>query len=516
MTAVPVLRLGRGMGSARWRASRALLISLLAHALLLSLTLGGEGLGLPGLGLPWKERRAQEPDLQVLLVAPPAVAPPMPSAAAATVEAAVQAPGDSSDAQAAPAGDTAPLPSTASLRADSSSDLLASSQPEPALIAMPHADAGKWAVPATPVAAASAATITPAASAANPQPATTAAPPSAPRDRSAEAALQLQARMDLRAWERALERAELERSRQEVRQQAEQQAQARQEAARLEAARMEAERQEALKQAAARLELQRQEAARLEAARAEAARLEAQRQATAREEAAAAAARQETARQEALKQEAARAEAARQEAERLEAARQATARQEAARAEAARQEAERQEGLRQAAALQEAARQAVAAAEAAKLAAAQAELEKREARLRAIGRQLNEEADRRAAASTLRRGRLFGRSDANAEMLLYAEAWARKIQLNAGVEALGDAVRQPYTDPMVTVAIRSDGTVEAVSFVRSSGAPALDEAIRRVVLGQANYPPFQPALAREYDVIEIRRTWHFDMAIRLY
>jgi hypothetical protein len=27
---------------------------------------------------------------------------------------------------------------------------------------------------------------------------------------------------------------------------------------------------------------------------------------------------------------------------------------------------------------------------------------------------------------------------------------------------------------------------------------------------------FPPGLAREFDVIEIRRTWHFDMAIRLY
>jgi len=27
---------------------------------------------------------------------------------------------------------------------------------------------------------------------------------------------------------------------------------------------------------------------------------------------------------------------------------------------------------------------------------------------------------------------------------------------------------------------------------------------------------FPPGLAREYDVLEIRRTWHFDMAIWLY
>ena len=148
--------------------------------------------------------------------------------------------------------------------------------------------------------------------------------------------------------------------------------------------------------------------------------------------------------------------------------------------------------------------------------------------MRAIGRQLDEEAARRDAASrqaqdnrpnaasSLRRGRLFGRVDANAEMVQYAEAWARKIQLSApSFEAVRELARQPHVAPLVTVAMRSDGTVESVSFVRSSGVPAIDDAIRRIVQDLANYPPFPPVLAREYDVIEIRRSWHFDMAIRL-
>ena len=43
-----------------------------------------------------------------------------------------------------------------------------------------------------------------------------------------------------------------------------------------------------------------------------------------------------------------------------------------------------------------------------------------------------------------------------------------------------------------------------------------DEAIRRIVQDQVPYQPFPPALARDYDVVEIRRTWHFDSAVRLY
>ena len=99
---------------------------------------------------------------------------------------------------------------------------------------------------------------------------------------------------------------------------------------------------------------------------------------------------------------------------------------------------------------------------------------------------------------------------------MYAEAWSRKIELNMTFDIVRDAAKLPHTDPLVTVAIRSDGSVELVSFVRSSGSPAIDIAIRRIVQSQANYPAFPPGLARDFDVIEIRRTWHFDMAIRLY
>jgi len=68
---------------------------------------------------------------------------------------------------------------------------------------------------------------------------------------------------------------------------------------------------------------------------------------------------------------------------------------------------------------------------------------------------------------------------------------------------------------MVTVAVRSDGSVESMTFVVSSGVAEIDKAIRRVVESQRPYPAFPPALAREFDVIEIRRTWYFDSAVRL-
>jgi outer membrane biosynthesis protein TonB len=241
----------------------------------------------------------------------------------------------------------------------------------------------------------------------------------------------------------------------------------------------------------------------------------------------------EAARIEAVQREAERQRTARLAAEQLEAQRRELARQEAEalRVKAAQREAER---ARLAAEQLEAQRQEAArlapAQQAAAPSPAEQEEAKRQERLRAIGRQLDEEAARRdeAAApgrppstlplslSTARRARLFGRTDPNAELVRYAEAWAQKIQFNTPVETVRDVAAKLRINPMVTVAIRSNGAVESVTFLVSSGSAEVDEAIRRIVRSHEHYQAFPPALARDYDVIEIRRTWYFDVAIRLY
>jgi TonB family protein len=69
---------------------------------------------------------------------------------------------------------------------------------------------------------------------------------------------------------------------------------------------------------------------------------------------------------------------------------------------------------------------------------------------------------------------------------------------------------------IVTVALRSDGSVEGVTINRSSGAPEIDRAIQTIVMALSPYPPFPRDLAMDYDVIEIRRVWTFDNAVRLF
>ncbi len=474
----------------RRRLTFALLLSLLIHVLLLRVTFGGQGLWLPGFAFPWQDRRIEVPDLRVVLIPAPTRAAeplqqprveqtssgpsPAPSVSGAPTMGRPAAPrvaetNPSAEARAEAAADPKADAATDAAAAQAPADPAPPPIPAPAVIDLPRSDAARLVVPATPQ------TVVPSL---------------------------------------ASDAGDVERDREQL--EVAQQEDVRQKAARAESARLETERQEAVRIEAARAEVERQEAARVEAARLEATRVEAARVEVARLEAARVeSARVEFARLEAARVEAARIEAARIEAARIEAARIETARIEAARIEAARQEAERQEAER---------------IKAAKIEAARIEAEQDEARRdaarRALGRLLDEEADRRDAAkaaarqspewSTRRRYRLFGRTDPNAEIILYAEAWSRKIQLNMTIDMVREAAKERHTDPVVTVAVRSDGSVESVTFVRSSGVAAIDEAIRRIVDSQKPYPVFPPGLASEYDVIEIRRTWHFDIAVRMY
>lgn len=514
-------RRSQGSAAERRRLTLAFLLSLLLHGLLLSVTFGDREFGLPGLDFPWRQRRIEAPDLRVVLV-------PAQTSATKRADRSVEEPSQQALSEQAVASEPAPTPPAFSAsiraaevilpkvrattrtkpgakpkqglaidrtaakvptRAERSGDAAPAPTPvptpAPTVIALDQPKESTWVVHRPPPAPTSGIADEPSASSVE-------TVMSAPEDAGEVA--QKQAEPDMR--EQAAEAAKLDPPAREARRQVDQ----------WEAARLEAERKEAARVEAERLEAERKAAARLAAAK-----LEAQRQEAARREAT----RVETERLEAQRQEAARIEAERKEAERLaaaelEAQRQEAARQEAARAEAARLDAERKE--------------------AARVLAEQEEDARREARRRAMGRQLEEEAARRAAAANAalpppalrpawnaaRRVRLWGRAHPNAELVQYAEAWARKIQLNTPVDTIRDLAQRPHTKPLVTVAIRSDGSVESVNFVLSSGSLDVDEAIRRIVQSHLPYQAFPPGLARDYDVVEIRRTWHFDTTIQLY
>ena len=468
MGGAPLPTLRPPMRNKRQPLLLALLFSLLIHTLLLSLAFSGQTMGLPGLALPWGEWRVQVSELQVLLVPLQAqvVTPPPARAVESLNRLARTVAQPSAPLQAATESPPPPPPALPKTAEDAPLGVSAPAVALPALpeVAMPSAEL------TAPLRTRTVSDL-----------ATT------PKSEAlALARQQLEEKAPLLATPVAplpmpvVPAAPAASSPEQL------------EEARIAAARLQAERLQAAARETAAREVALREAARQETARAEVERLAAARQAAARE----LAARQETARADTL-----RLEAARQEAARLEAERQAAARLEAAQLKAAQAEAERRDISRQ------------------------------EAARRAMGRQLDEEAARRQAAaaalrppgtlplssSSARRGRLFGRVDNNAELVLYAETWARKIQLNMTFDdRLREAALRPHINPVVTVALRQDGSVESLVFVVTSGVAEIDEGIRRIVQNQAPYPAFSVQLAGEFDVIEIRRTWHFDTAVRLY
>ncbi|HEY8101274.1 MAG TPA: energy transducer TonB [Burkholderiaceae bacterium] len=124
----------------------------------------------------------------------------------------------------------------------------------------------------------------------------------------------------------------------------------------------------------------------------------------------------------------------------------------------------------------------------------------------------------RPSASTsnnARRKSIFGSVDKEFDLRMYIENWRQKIERNGRLNYKQSSIEKATSNPLVTVAIRSDGSVEEIIINRSSGRPELDEAVRRIVGINARYSAFPPNLAREYDVIEIRRVWNFDDTLKV-
>ena len=110
---------------------------------------------------------------------------------------------------------------------------------------------------------------------------------------------------------------------------------------------------------------------------------------------------------------------------------------------------------------------------------------------------------------------LVDSAERDVPLRMYVESWRQKIERNGALnfpKLIGERAR---IDPLVSVAVRSDGSVEDVTIVRSSGRHDTDEAVRRIVRINAVYSRFPPNIAARYDVIEIRRIWTFDQVLKL-
>jgi len=95
----------------------------------------------------------------------------------------------------------------------------------------------------------------------------------------------------------------------------------------------------------------------------------------------------------------------------------------------------------------------------------------------------------------------------------YVEDWRLKIE-RVGNNNYPEAARAQklYGNLLLAVSIRSDGTLEKVEVLRTSGNRILDAAAVKIVEMSAPFAPFPPDIKRDTDVLAITRTWMFTKA----
>jgi periplasmic protein TonB len=97
----------------------------------------------------------------------------------------------------------------------------------------------------------------------------------------------------------------------------------------------------------------------------------------------------------------------------------------------------------------------------------------------------------------------------------YVEDWRQKIERIGNLNYPESARGRLYGNLLLSVVIRSDGSLHNVEITRSSGHKELDAAALRIVKLAAPYAAFPESIRRDTDVIEISRTWSFTNADRL-
>lgn len=91
----------------------------------------------------------------------------------------------------------------------------------------------------------------------------------------------------------------------------------------------------------------------------------------------------------------------------------------------------------------------------------------------------------------------------------YVEDWRNKVERVGTLNYPEAAKGKLFGSLILSVTIRSDGTVDKVIIDRPSGHRILDEAARRIVQMAAPYAAFPPDIRRDFEILEITRTLTF-------
>ena len=131
---------------------------------------------------------------------------------------------------------------------------------------------------------------------------------------------------------------------------------------------------------------------------------------------------------------------------------------------------------------------------------------------------LTSELDRRSINTSRKlRRKAINASTQEYKYATSLEAWRKKVERIGNLNYPDEAKQKKLLgNLMLHVAIRTDGSVDQIRLVRSSGHKLLDDAAIRIVELAAPYAPLPPDIREEVDILDITRTWQFLSGNRLF
>jgi len=114
------------------------------------------------------------------------------------------------------------------------------------------------------------------------------------------------------------------------------------------------------------------------------------------------------------------------------------------------------------------------------------------------------------------RRKFVGARAAETRYAMYVESWRQKVERIGNMNYPEQARGRIYGSLRLTVAIKSDGSVEYIQVDRPSGHGVLDRAAERIVMLASPFSAFPDNIRRDTDILVITRTWTFAHGDRLY
>ncbi|MBR9912217.1 MAG: energy transducer TonB [Gammaproteobacteria bacterium] len=120
---------------------------------------------------------------------------------------------------------------------------------------------------------------------------------------------------------------------------------------------------------------------------------------------------------------------------------------------------------------------------------------------------------RRAIAKKPRLRRITSVATRASTDAAYLNQWTSKVEYIGNRNFPQQAIQQQIFGKLrLATTLRSNGSVQSVEILQSSGHPILDEAAVQIVHLASPFPPFPLELRKDIDQLEIIRTWHFELS----